>query len=184
MTTRYAACSCGSFTLRSKANRRVSPSVTVPAPYRCRIRQPGALPARAGHLHRQGHDVESDRRKRKRRDLSLLSDMRLHAPRRQRGRATSASSAACCLIGGGLEVVEGLQGLRVDERKDLGHEHAAHVPGRIDPESKTPAVDLRIEDRKVIFLQRSASDFFNRISLAFHPLRQPLLNGPYVRCGA
>ena len=49
--------------------------------------------------------------------------------------------------------------------------------------SKTPAVDLRIEDRKVIFLQRSASDFFNRISLAFHPLRV-WLNGPYVRCGA
>ena len=77
MTTRHAACSCGQLHLAIEGEpARISVCHCLAC--RRRIRQPGALPARAGHLHRQGHDVESDRRKRERGDLSLLSDMRLH----------------------------------------------------------------------------------------------------------
>jgi hypothetical protein len=44
----------------------------------------------------------------------------LCAPRLRRGCVQHGSSAACCLIGGGLEVVEGLHGLGIDERENLG----------------------------------------------------------------
>src|SRR5262245_28973756 len=54
------------------------PLLGVPAPHRRRDQQPSALPPRAGNLRRSSYGVDAESRKRKRIDLSFLSDMRLH----------------------------------------------------------------------------------------------------------